>query len=433
METTTVGKATGVLFAACLALGAVATEPEISDVVVRQRWPWSRLVDIEYTLDCDPTQTADITVIAREGSQILDLPTSSLSGDLYGVARGFRRIVWDPTKSAYTNVPLMRFRAELRAARTPAYMIVDLKETPDGERVTYVTDETLANGAYGACVTNTVNGIQTIVWTDVTNAVGYASDKLVLRRIPAGSFEWGEGANATNATLSQPYYIGVFEVTQKQWSLIYSSLTWPSTFSMVSCRDTRPVETLSYQMIRGLSATTNDYPDVSPVAEDSFVGRLRARTGLDGFDLPTEAQWTCAFQAGEGRVTYAGAALIGMGRNGNNGGTLPQGSSKASLGTTNGTARAGSYTPNNWGLYDMYGNVYEMVLDWSASSVGQRTFYMGGVDPKGLKESALRHHLRKGAAYPSTVISFASDGRWFDRLEGVRNEAEGVRIVLRLP
>ncbi|MDD4018061.1 MAG: hypothetical protein PHV28_08950, partial [Kiritimatiellae bacterium] len=61
--TTTIKMMLGSL-AACLALGVMAAEPSITDVVVRQRWPWSRLVDINYVVCCDSTQAVDVLVNA---------------------------------------------------------------------------------------------------------------------------------------------------------------------------------------------------------------------------------------------------------------------------------------------------------------------------------------------------------------------------------
>ena len=112
--------------AVCLAFGAAAADPTISDVTVRQRWPWSRLVDIDYMLTGDPTQRVAVTVKAFNGSERLNLPETSLSGDLYSVSQGTRRIVWDPMKTVYTNQTLTQFRVDLAPTNPPVYMIVDL-------------------------------------------------------------------------------------------------------------------------------------------------------------------------------------------------------------------------------------------------------------------------------------------------------------------
>ena len=70
MKTTTAIKmATGV-FMVSLMLNALAADPAISDVVARQRWPWSRLVDIDYVIT-DATQAVDIVVNAFTGEQQL--------------------------------------------------------------------------------------------------------------------------------------------------------------------------------------------------------------------------------------------------------------------------------------------------------------------------------------------------------------------------
>ncbi len=173
--------------------------------------------------------------------------------------------------------------------------------------------------------------------------------QIVLRWLPAGRYKMG---NERMVTLTKPFYIGVFEVTQAQYTQVMGSN--PSRFK----GGTRPVECVSYDMIRGSGAGAG-WPASSAVDADSFLGRLRARTGLD-FDLPMEAQWEYACRAGTTTEYCNGDTendLKQVGRYNGNGGA----SSKHAV--------VGSYQPNAWGLYDMHGNVWEWCLD-SYGSLG---------------------------------------------------------------
>ena len=147
----------------------------------------------------------------------------------------------------------------------------------------------------------------------------------------------------------------------------------------------RPVEQVCYNEIRNAanSTTANTayfWPaDPNP---NSFLGKLRTKTGLD-FDLPSEAQWEFAARAGNGDTKWGdGSAILNadkdtnldkLGRYKQNGGYVQNGSSYAnpaqSCGATNGTVIVGSYAPNDWGLYDVHGNLYEWCLDWYEDSI----------------------------------------------------------------
>jgi diguanylate cyclase (GGDEF)-like protein len=69
---------------------------------------------------------------------------------------------------------------------------------------------------------------------------------------------------------------------------------WPSKFTNETYRAARPVEQVNYEDVIG----HNNWPNDRTVAANSFVGKMRARTGIATFNLPTEAQWECACRSG---------------------------------------------------------------------------------------------------------------------------------------
>ena len=236
-------------------------------------------------------------------------------------------------------------------------------------------------------------------WTDE-----YKTTKLVLRRIEPGMF-FTEGNILTS--ISRPFYIGVFEVTQRQYELLMGNN--PAHYKGAM----RPVN-VSYNTIRGASLGAG-WPSSTKVDENSFLGKLRARTGIETFDLPTGAQWE-----------YSCRALTTTDYN--NGGNKEN--DLKTLGRYNGNTgdgrggefkqhtNVGSYSPNGWGLFDMHGNVWEWCLDWWSSS------YCGGNDPKGAETGSSRV-IRGGswyvAAYRCTSLRHSeykspsvSDGAGYD-------------------
>ncbi|MBR6462531.1 formylglycine-generating enzyme family protein [bacterium] len=260
------------------------------------------------------------------------------------------------------------------------------------------------------------------------------TDELWLRRIEPGTFIMGspedelghyDDETQHEVTLTKAYYIGVFEITQKQCQNIMGAN--PSYYK----GDLRPAESISYNMLRG-TKDGSSWPNGNGVDEGSFMGQLRKKAG-NIFDLPTEAQWEFACRAGTTTALNSGKNLSGrgsctnlaeVGRYWYNGG-----GNEDDDGNYIAHAKVGSYLPNAWGLYDMHGNVWEWCLDWYESYDGDAT------DPKGGEEGYSRV-LRGGSwgsyytdrcrsAYRNSIYpGSACDD------EGYAYDSYGFRVVL---
>ena len=229
------------------------------------------------------------------------------------------------------------------------------------------------------CVIDLSEGVNAesypVVYLDSVPLDGWTSEhkttKLVLRWIEAGAFIMGnDQANVSHrVTLTKPFYMGVFEVTQKQWELVMGSN--PSRFSGKAAN---PVERVSYEDIRS-SMQGMKWPQSADVDASSFLGKLRRKTGIV-FDLPTEAQREYACRAGTSTVYYWGAGM-------NDAYAWYLGNAASQ------THEVGTKKPNAWGLYDMSGNVWELCRDWYGETLGY------GIDPVG-EMSGSRRSIRGG-------------------------------------
>jgi formylglycine-generating enzyme required for sulfatase activity len=157
---------------------------------------------------------------------------------------------------------------------------------------------------------------------------------LRLKLIPAGEFLMGEpwfedSRPAHRVRISRPFYIGIFAVTQKEWSKVMR--TNPSKFKGSDL----PVENVSWEDCRG------------------FITRLNEAAQQGGFHLPTEAEWEHACRAGSRTIFSFGdderdLADHGWFSSNSKGQTHPVGRKK----------------PNAWGLFDVHGNVCGWCADW---------------------------------------------------------------------
>jgi formylglycine-generating enzyme required for sulfatase activity len=185
--------------------------------------------------------------------------------------------------------------------------------------------------------------------------------------IPAGEFQMGsnDGEQDENPVhrvrISKAFYLGTYEVTQGQWQAVMGNN--PSYF-------------------RGDPNLPVDRAPWDDVQE--FIHKLNAKEGSTKYRLPTEAEWEYAARAGS-------TTVYSFGNNSSQLGKYVWYDSNAE----SKTHPVGQKKPNAWGLYDMYGNVWEWVQDWYSSSY--RPPYgleIVTYDPKGPRSGSYR--VRRG-------------------------------------
>lgn len=398
---------------ACFLAGAA----EITKVIVRQQWPWSSGIKVEYLLK-GVTSPVDISVKAFDGETELDLG-NAVSGDVYGVKEsGAGTILIDPVKvfgsaekSVVENLSVELSTSDSRDDLDEVlYKIFDL----DDGSCTDVTRGSLLNGEWGDIETSysaidpgfttTLDADKVLIWTGVTNNPVYKTDKLVMRKVTAKDVVWQSGdpedvqfywmkrIDRHWIKLTYDYYIAVFEMTQGQFEKLFGKLTESGTVDGPEY----PVNYVNRYYTMGypnqepyLSAygglvnpgewvvfPTNTY--VRDIGKATVLEKLWKKTGYE-FHLPTGAEWEYACRGGNSGPLYSGEAHTEANVRKiavcleNSGKKLHKGGTKA---------------PNAFGLYDMLGNVLEHVnfsgeMNQGATSGSGESSDDPAVDPLG--------------------------------------------------
>ena len=226
-----------------------------------------------------------------------------------------------------------------------------------------------------------------------------------LRYLPPGHFLMGSPAAEKGrdsdegpqhpVTLTQGFWLADSPCTQALWQAVMGDKENPSHFKDGPGAADRPVDSVSW-----LDASR-------------FLQRLQAvlPAGCEAV-LPTEAEWEYAARAGS-RTAYAWGDAAHANR--------------ANMDRKqNSTSRVGHYPANDWGLYDMHGNVWEWCAD------GSKRLYMDRpeVDPKGDAKGDTRVQRGGSWYYPA---GFARSACRDDFHRGLHWRGTGFRFALRSP
>ena len=270
------------------------------------------------------------------------------------LARSSDRNGDSPTRRSYNNGFRLARTADLKAA------VVSTAPKPDPAKIMPATGNLLvapfSEAKAKEAQKETAKNLQKEVEDKADLGKGM---KLEMILIPAGKFVMGSPASEKGrtyderqyeVTLTMPFYMGKYEVTQEQWEEVMGKN--PSTTKGAKL----PVTNVSWLDCQ------------------EFIKKLNAKTN-GGYRLPTEAEWEYACRAGTKTAYSYGNNLTKSDANFDG----------------SGIKAVGSYNPNAFGLYDMHGNVYECCEDWYAD------YPMGTVaDPKGPATGGF-HVLRGGS------------------------------------
>ena len=281
----------------------------------------------------------------------------------------------------------------------------------------------------------------------------YKVEKLVMRRIPvAPTMKWVMGQSGVNnstphyVTLTNSFYMGVYEVTFAQWENLCRSLpssTVNQTFyTNFTDAAVLPACGIDFYEVRGSSGLVGNRwsADVDPAvgravdatysSRATLIAGLRARTGVL-FDLPTEAQWEYACRAGSAAAFSSGEAFSDAACDAvawYNENSYRESIHAGSIRAVHPVGSKG--VPNAWGLYDMHGNVRELCLDIWVADLGSDDAKepIGGLKPT----SGPVYRSTRGGSYADTSANCQSCSRSYTSA-AAHYAYNGVRVVCPYP
>lgn len=242
--------------------------------------------------------------------------------------------------------------------------------------------------------------------------ISVADIKIDIVLVKSGTFKMGKTGNKSNARLHQvkldDYYISRYEVTQSLWKMIMGEN--PSK----RIGDSLPVENVNW------------------VEVQEFLGRLNELTGKK-YRLPTEAEWEYAarggHRAGE-KQRYSGNSIIDSVAWywKNSGDEILEGRWDNEMMKQNNCRirKVGQLQPNDLGIYDMSGNVWEWCSDWYSE-----TYYLESPlsNPQGPKTG--KSKTCRGGSYLSKA-SFCRNGFRFSYPPQSSYNYLGLRLVMEV-
>ncbi|MDR2405700.1 MAG: formylglycine-generating enzyme family protein, partial [Deltaproteobacteria bacterium] len=193
-------------------------------------------------------------------------------------------------------------------------------------------------------------------------------------------------------SITKPFYAGTTEVTQGEWQELMGNN--PSRF----VNPLNPVEQVSYQ------------------DAESFIDKLNQKEGTKAYRLPTEAEWEYFARAGTISPYFFGDVSDSLSKY-----------AWYNENSKNQTHPAGGLLANPWGLFDVYGNVSEMLSDWFALDYYSVSPPIDPTGPESGKDRVLRGGNFNNASY-------GNRSSFRDHFEPLYKESViGFRLIMDIP
>lgn len=236
--------------------------------------------------------------------------------------------------------------------------------------------------------------------------------------IPAGQFlmgaspgEYGSQVGESpqhEVEITRPYYLGMFPVLQREFDAVMGSTENRSYYRSSDAGDF-PVEKVSWQQAVDFCKRLSALPE--------------ERAAKRYYRLPTEAEWEYACRAGTQTPFHFGDDLSSLQANFD--GNFPYGDAPSGP-AVGSTTKAGSYPPNQFGLYDMHGNVLEWCQDWFHPYYYESSPKQ---DPPGPHSSPENRRVLRGGCFSSRGDECRASTRHRSSPTG-RYRNHGFRVVL---
>jgi len=369
--------------AAFAALHSLAAAPQIADDVTASWDADRRAVAVSFKLLNAPgIVTMVVETNAAEGvwAPVAEHHVTRLAGPLNRLiepADEVRTAWWMPMSDwPEVAVAAGTLRVRLTACKKsapPPYLVADLR-SPNGLRY-YASADAVPGGVQDPLYKTELLLMRKIEARNVVYRMGVPADQ------PQQGSGWNWTLNTPHmVTLTNDYYMSVFEFTRGQYKVLrgFDAAIHKDTVFKDAIVEFHPVDYIHPKYLL-------------PSVDGRIVTKLRERTGLAAIGLPSGAEWEYACRAGCGTGLYTGkdcdsdeACSEVAWWSGNSGG---------------GIHAVGQKLPNAWGLYDMLGNVSEMVRDYFKQDLGSDPVVAPEFPTPVAGESHGRYSTTFGATY----------------------------------